>query len=482
MNSLQPEGIDQPLFAEPRQDQPLSGESRVALLTPEFDEPEVTEQQPEEPVVSNISAEDESQDRLEELSAQFGIMPVKLPRSTCSVPAETLLRQLGRMTTVEEPWLPVGTVGPLLIVGHYDPRHQECWGVPSFLTVRVLIEWEQYQSVKQDFEGRLQMKPMAEQNPVESMTAPPQSSTVPEVMNWFLEHYPQPDRDRDKLRKLISENEDADMTSLAGLKFLPRHYSAAFLSLATGRPAYNPEEAPAQTHFPDALLEKHTVYPVFCGNHRIFLLSSVSHNYAFEDEWLSSGSDAVEMVSVLADPAAINAAIARNRGKSSRTKAQVDVGDLYFSDNTNIVEIDPGDMARVNPQNPNNTPEQVVQWVLNRAVQGRASDLHIEKFYNTARFRARIDGQLVVIHSTSEEELPRFIALIKNYANMPQERQKASRRAICDEIRSAPHRCPGRGSSVSEGTAEADSTLSRQARWRQGTECPQSLRPAGRDR
>ncbi|MCB1096744.1 MAG: type II/IV secretion system protein [Verrucomicrobiae bacterium] len=420
MNSLQIEGTDQPHYADARQIQPLSGESRVAMLEPE-----------EEPMVQSSYESTESGSdagdalaRLEELSAQYGIMPVQLPRSTCSVPAETLLRQLGRMTAVEQPWLPVGTIGPLLIVGHYDPRHQECWGVPPFLTIRVLIDPQQYHSVMKDLEGRLRIKPIAGHNSAEGMPAPPQTGKVADVMNWFLQYYPQSDRDREKFRKLIAENDDCDFSNLAGLKFLPRHYGAAFLSLATGHPVYNPEEAPAQTHFPDGLLEKHNVYPVFCGHQRIFLLSSVTNNYAFEDEWLSSGSDAVEMVTVLADPTAIGAAVARNRGRSSRDKAKVDVGDLYFSDNTSIVEIDPTEMARVNPQNPNNTPEQVVQWVLNRAVQARASDLHIEKYYNTARFRARIDGELVVMHSTGEEELPRYIALIKNYANMPQERQK----------------------------------------------------------
>lgn len=421
MNSIQSEEVERTAYAQLRGQQPLSGESRVALLTPEDVEPDIADVPAGD---KDGHAEGRVVQQLEELSARFGIMPVRLPRSACSVPAETLLRQLGRMTTVEQPWLPFGTIGPLLIVGHYDPRHQECWGIPSFLTVRVVIGQDQYQSLRQDLEGRLQIKPMRGENPVEAMAAPPEGGGVAEVMEWFLRHYPQPDREREKLRKLISDNKDSDFASLSGLKFLPRHYGAAFLSLAIGRPVYNPEEAPSQTRFPDVLLEKHNVYPLFCGRERVFLLSSVSHNYAFEDEWLSTGNDVVEIVSVLADPAAIGAAIARGRGKSSRSKARIEVGDLYFSDNTNIVEIDPADMARVNPQNPNNTPEQVVQWVLNRAVNARASDLHIEKFYNTARFRARIDGELVVIHSTSEEELPRFIALIKNYANMPQERQK----------------------------------------------------------
>jgi type II secretory ATPase GspE/PulE/Tfp pilus assembly ATPase PilB-like protein len=193
----------------------------------------------------------------------------------------------------------------------------------------------------------------------------------------------------------------------------------------TGDPCYNPEEAPGQTMFPDSLLEKHGVYPLFCGRRRVYLLSSKRSNYAFEDEWLSMGNEGIELVSVVSDAAAVNGAISRNRSRTSRgSDSKVDVGELYYSEDTNIVEIDPLEMSRLNPANPNNTPEQVIHWVLNRAMTLRASDLHIEKFYNTVRFRARIDGMMHVIHSASEEETPRYVALIKNYSNLGMERQR----------------------------------------------------------
>ena len=177
--------------------------------------------------------------------------------------------------------------------------------------------------------------------------------------------------------------------------------------------------------FPDSLLEKHGVYPLFVSPERVYLLSSKRSNYAFEDEWTSLGNEAFEIVPVVADANSINGAISRNRSRGSRDSGtKIDVGELYFSEDINLVEIDPVEMARLNPANPNNTPELVVHWVLNRALTLRASDLHVEKYYNMVRFRARIDGQLHIIHSASEEEMPRFIALIKNWSNLGQERQK----------------------------------------------------------
>jgi type II secretory ATPase GspE/PulE/Tfp pilus assembly ATPase PilB-like protein len=91
----------------------------------------------------------------------------------------------------------------------------------------------------------------------------------------------------------------------------------------------------------------------------------------------------------------------------------------------NIVEIDPQEIARVNPASINTTAEQALQWVLHRSITAGASDLHVEKYYNMARFRGRIDGELVTLFSAPEEMLPRYVSLIKNYSNMSQERQSA---------------------------------------------------------
>jgi type II secretory ATPase GspE/PulE/Tfp pilus assembly ATPase PilB-like protein len=91
----------------------------------------------------------------------------------------------------------------------------------------------------------------------------------------------------------------------------------------------------------------------------------------------------------------------------------------------------------------------MVKWVIYRAITMRGSDLHVEKFFNTARFRARVDGELTVIHSCSEEGLLRYIAIIKNWANMAQERQTTQdgrisllvgKRRIDVRVAAVPHR------------------------------------------
>ena len=387
---------------------------------------------------------------VENAAAASNLLPVKLPRTTCSIPAENLLRQIGRMATTAEPWLPVGTVGPFLIMGHCRPESRDCWGVPAAFVVRIVIDAGQYESILKDFITRLGFKPLAASNPCEGLTPPAFAGDLNAAFSWFTAHYPMSPDDREKMQRLLDEHGKKPLQLIDDLKFLPRHYGVCIMRLATGVPIYNPEEAPGQTMFPDTLLEKHNVFPLYCGKQHVYLLSATSSVYAFEDEWLSSGNDPVKVIPVLADTAAIRGAITRNRSRSSgSTASNVAVGEMTFSDNGQLVEIDPMDMARINPANPNNSAEQLVMWAIYRALTLRASDLHIEKFYNTARFRARIDGELVVIHSCSEEALQRTIAMVKNWSNMGQERQacqdgrfamRVGQKRIDVRVAAVPHR------------------------------------------
>jgi len=189
---------------------------------------------------------------------------------------------------------------------------------------------------------------------------------------------------------------------------------------------FNPEEAPRQETFPTPMLEKHAVYPLYIGERRIYLLSAHDNNYAFEDEWLSQGNEPVEFVTVLADEKAIRSAISRSASASvGNAGIEVETSTLTISDSENLVEIVPEDVAEVNPRNLNHTAEELIHWVLYTAVSARASGLHLEKYYNVARFRARIDGKLRTIYTAPEEMTQRFIALVKNYSNMAQTRQEA---------------------------------------------------------
>jgi type II secretory ATPase GspE/PulE/Tfp pilus assembly ATPase PilB-like protein len=315
----------------------------------------------------------------------------------------------------------------LLVCAHYNPASAEFWDIPVEFLIPVLIPQQKYEALHGDFVTRLDFKPLDPREPLKLKQPLSRDGGLRGVLDWFLDEYPFEDSEaRSKVARERDKVVQDELGDTSAIRKLSRQLGTAIFHLATGDHVLSAELAPPQDLFPEPLLEKHVVYPMFRGKKSVFLLATERNCFAFEDEWLSSGNDPIEFRVVLCDKESILEAIGRDRGRAASSgPSSVIEGDLVFSDVANMVEIDPQEVQRINPSNINATPEQIVHWVLYRAINGRGSDLHIEKFYNLARFRARIDGELKVIHTCPEEMLARFISLIKNYSNMGQRRQDA---------------------------------------------------------
>ncbi|MBB5038203.1 GspE/PulE family protein [Prosthecobacter dejongeii] len=368
---------------------------------------------------------------IEGMALQYNLLPVTLLRESCSPEAERIVRKLGRVPYVADPWLPVTMVGPLLVMAHHNPRAGDTWGVPSFLTIRILISPDQYQKTRKDLVQRFGQLPIAQQNALENVQPP----RFPELglegsFEWLMEHYPFEPSEVTKMRGFFeSQKEKHSVLEPTHFNSVQRNLGPALQHLVSGgrHLCFAASEAQRQTFFPLPLLERHTVYPLYIGKNAVFLLSENTDCYSFEDEWLSMGNPAVKIIPVLADPAAIRDAINRAGATFDPSGiARMDKSTLTASvtGNEGVVDIMAEDMARINPSSPNHTAEELVQWALFTAIRCRASDLHLEKFYNLARFRARMDGNMKTILTAPESQLNRFVALLKNYAGMNQNRQE----------------------------------------------------------
>lgn len=367
-----------------------------------------------------------SEEALEWLARKFGMLPFDPLMASCSAKAEATFRKLSPQPNGEqESWIPLGTVGPLLLCAHYNPSSPDFWQIPDEFLIPLLIPESKYQLLERDFAGRLELQPLEKGTPLRVSERLATGCTPDVALQWLVRNYPFDEETLNKLELAKSQVSGIAVDSLPSVKGLPPHFSTVLRHLCTGESCFNAEHAPPQTIFPESLLEKHAVYPMYCGKKTVFLLSAQRENFGFEDEWLSTGNDPLAFRTVLSDRESILATINRERSRSVTTAAAAPEGDLTYSDVANIVDIDIQDVQKINPSSINATPEQVVHWVLYRAITGRASDLHIEKYFNMARFRARIDGELKIIHSCPEEQLSRFISLIKNYSNMGQRRQDA---------------------------------------------------------
>jgi type II secretory ATPase GspE/PulE/Tfp pilus assembly ATPase PilB-like protein len=365
------------------------------------------------------------EEAFEWLAKQFKLLPYRPNRANLSVQTESLFRMLAAQTNTEEPWMPVGPLGPLLIVGHYNPAAIDYWGIPRDFCLPVLLGQASYHEYRQQLDERLGTRPLGTTPPKPPAKNLEEPTTPEKALRWLLENYPFRDEERERLTGALESLSGVSAGHVVSLKALPAGFGPALRHLCDRAAVFNASLAPRQSAFPDSLLEKHAVFPLYVGVRSVYLLSSQKEIFGFEDEWLASNDDSREFRAVLADKESIVRVINRDRSNAAATGSETNIGELAESGAANVVEIDPQEMARINPASINTTAEQALQWVLHRSIAGGASDLHIEKYYNMARFRGRIDGELVTLFSAPEEMLPRYVSLIKNYSNMSQERQSA---------------------------------------------------------
>ncbi len=366
------------------------------------------------------------EEAFEWIADKFQLLPFRTTRPGISVPTENVFRQIiaEAPELEQQPWLPVGVLGPLLIVGHYNPTAEGTWGIPSGFLVRVLLDQPQYEGYLDDLRAKSQTRPLQSAATYSGHHDLEEGCAPETALKWLLQTYPFRDDEKGRLKEILETLSGVAAAHVMQSKALPPGYGAALRHLCTGEACFTPWLAPRQTAFPESLLEKHAVFPLYAGVHTVYMLSSQKETFGFEDEWLSANTDDREFRAVLADRESIVGVINRDRANAS-SAAETSSAQLTESGGTNIVEIDPQEAERTNPASINTTAEQALHWVLYRSITGRSSDLHIEKYFNMARFRARIDGELVTLFSAPEEMLPRYVSLIKNYSNMSQERQGA---------------------------------------------------------
>jgi len=160
---------------------------------------------------------------IEGTALQFGILPVDLPRQACTADAESLVRLLGRTPHTSSPWLPVSTLGPLLILAHHNPRCEDNWGVPEFLSIKIVISPDQYETIRQDLVMRVSTRPIRDESPFEGLFRPSISAgDLKGAFEWLIDVYPLSDNQKINLvrayRDLLNRQPEPCISDFNGLQ------------------------------------------------------------------------------------------------------------------------------------------------------------------------------------------------------------------------------------------------------------------------
>jgi hypothetical protein len=124
------------------------------------------------------------------LAKQFQMLPYRPVRPSLSVQTEALFRSLAGPTDAPEPWLPVGPLGPLVILAHYNPAAVDTWGIPEAFCVKVLVSQDHYAEFRTLLDERLAARPLGNGLARQPSSALERGNSPEAALRWLLEEYP----------------------------------------------------------------------------------------------------------------------------------------------------------------------------------------------------------------------------------------------------------------------------------------------------
>jgi type II secretory ATPase GspE/PulE/Tfp pilus assembly ATPase PilB-like protein len=325
----------------------------------------------------------------------------------------------------EWPSVPVGQVGPLLIMGHCCPPSRNCWGIDPdacpmvWLTPRTYHTFLQHTLrflAEREVRPRLyreQSKPVVELR--KDLEEFDEDDRVIPIMKWMLTALPMSQEDRTFLEESIEE----------GTLTIPAGYTAAIDFLANRTPLVDIREMDVTQRLyeriPRNLVDRYKVLCYLETDKEFYVAVSRLDDFECEDQLVNRLKLEKELVRVQARANDILMRLERFENTGSlMTSVTEDTGAeeralRQFNADVTINE----DSARlINPKSTNTSPEELLEWVLYNSITGKASDIHIEQYREQTRFRTRIDGQLTTIYSGPIKMLMPVVAIIKNHCNM----------------------------------------------------------------
>jgi len=163
---------------------------------------------------------------------------------------------------------------------------------------------------------------------------------------------------------------------------------------------------------PTTMLSKHKILPLSINQGRMTLIMSDPLNYhAIDDVRILTGMD---VVPVMASEREMESAIQQHVALQVDSKMEKLLGELSQYNYGYKIETETTGME-LNDDAP---VIRMVNSLLKQAVQGGASDIHIEPLENDVRVRFRIDGELWEVLSLPKKSFPATVSRIKIMADL----------------------------------------------------------------
>jgi len=362
----------------------------------------------------------------ERLFDTYGIVP--LPLSLGRVPLD-LVRAYHNWSDLlgtwpeldEEPWLPVGSIGPLLILGHYQPPRKQPALLPPWMSGRALVEEDAYRKVAAD------LRESHEQGLTHRYEAPAKGRPPPEApsfaddraaLQFILDHFILDPATKAVARTSLERGNPTSELPL-GLRetvmFL-RQRSAVVDVRFLDVPKELMDLAPRTTRDYQGFCFKRTASAFFVAFHEV-------PPHAACEEFTAMFRAEVEdehrrpIYFALTQTDQLKQLQQQSRAADVRVTAPTAAEVSTF---TQAVEfkITTAEVRRIDPDRLGTTDEQLVHWVIGQAIMANAQDLHVMFERSSGIFRISKDGVLQTLYSFSEQRWGTVVGILRDLAKM----------------------------------------------------------------
>ncbi len=368
------------------------------------------------------------------------IAPYLARHESCSLESARLyvkyIESLGVDVAVAKwPWVPVGSVGCLPVIGHLDPvRFEQASPIPQWFAPRVLItesfyincmerlheaiaqassdEW--YQRPKRHLP---RLRPKME-DPLDTIACLVEYGVFPteglgqqrdRLKQWFENGV-----DEEELAEVLAED-----SALAG-------FDAALKYLEEPQPCVDGRQlivdTKSQSAIPQAVAEQNDLVTFLDGPQATFVLSPFTERFHLGDLIAQKRGSDREVLFMLIPYQHQRSHLTALEGLKLRElgleEIPYEASEGEDAETHAEISVTKQEVARIDIKSSENSSEQIVHWLLYQAATMGASDIHIEQTTGSGRVRMRVDGSLITIHKLSLAALRSVLAMLKNTCGM----------------------------------------------------------------
>ena len=378
------------------------------------------------PPISADPSQDDGRLDFERLFDTYGITP--LPLGMRRVPLD-LLRAYQNWSDLLsvwpdpdiEPWLPVGSVGPLLILGHYLPPQKQASLLPPWMSGRALVQEDIYRkisaelreshakNVRHNYEAPLHKK---------LPEAAPSFADDRAALQFVLEHFILEPAAKGVIRAALERNTPSAE--------LPLGLRETVMFLRQRSPVVDVRFLDIPKELQGLSWRTTRDYHGFCFKrtpNAFFVAFHEVPPHPACDEFTAMFRAEVEDEDRLPIHFALTELDQLKQARQQSRDAEVRVNAPAVENSASFVhavecKLTAETVRRIDPDRLGTTDEQLVHWALGQAIMANAQDLHVMFERSSGLFRISKDGVLQTLYSFSEQRWGSVVGILRDLSKI----------------------------------------------------------------